>query len=518
MAGTEPRLRAEQWLSRLRALPPATALGGDERAACLACAGDLLGADQPDIAVDLLTALTRASPDLAAAWRLLGFAEREEQRMHAAAAAFARAVELEPEDPLSALGRAETAYARGLPAADLFARARGLAPEDLRVLRGAALAEAAEGRQARAEELIEAALARQPGWLEGHKTLAGMRWARGETEDYAASYAQATRAQPQNRGLWLAWFGVLAQVRDWPAARAVLGAAEQALGPEQALLLARLFVASESGETLEAERLFAATAMLQDPVRELAFVRHCLRAGRLKAAEATAVRLLETPAATTAWPYLSLIWRLGGDARAQWLDGAPPYVRAFDLDFSAIELEELAALLRGLHTARAPYLEQSVRGGTQTDGQLFFRNEAIVETARERFEAAIQEYLARLPVAQPGHPLLAGTRGRPIRYGGSWSVRLQAQGYHVSHTHPKGWISSAFYVSLPPPAALGRPPSGYLSFGTPPPELGLRLAPYLEIEPKPGRLVLFPATMWHRTVPFASGERLVLAFDVRAPR
>jgi hypothetical protein len=38
------------------------------------------------------------------------------------------------------------------------------------------------------------------------------------------------------------------------------------------------------------------------------------------------------------------------------------------------------------------------------------------------------------------------------------------------------------------------------------------------VEPRPGRLALFPSTMWHATMPFDDGERLVLAFDVRVPR
>jgi tetratricopeptide (TPR) repeat protein len=36
------------------------------------------------------------------------------------------------------------------------------------------------------------------------------------------------------------------------------------------------------------------------------------------------------------------------------------------------------------------------------------------------------------------------------------------------------------------------------------------------IEPKPGRLVLFPSIMWHGTRPFGAGERLT-GFDVRRP-
>jgi hypothetical protein len=78
-----------------------------------------------------------------------------------------------------------------------------------------------------------------------------------------------------------------------------------------------------------------------------------------------------------------------------------------------------------------------------------------------------------------------------------------------------GWISSALYVALPEPHRLGAAPAGWLSFGTPPPELGLDLPPYRQVEPRRGRLVLFPSTLWHCTLPFADGERLSIAFDIR---
>jgi predicted 2-oxoglutarate/Fe(II)-dependent dioxygenase YbiX len=53
--------------------------------------------------------------------------------------------------------------------------------------------------------------------------------------------------------------------------------------------------------------------------------------------------------------------------------------------------------------------------------------------------------------------------------------------------------------------------------GAAPPELGLELLPYQFVQPKPGRLVLFPSTMWHGTQPFANGERLTVAFDMARP-
>jgi hypothetical protein len=100
---------------------------------------------------------------------------------------------------------------------------------------------------------------------------------------------------------------------------------------------------------------------------------------------------------------------------------------------------------------------------------------------------------------------------------GSWSVRLHRQGYNVPHSHPRGWLSTAFYVALPAAADMGPAPAGHIAFGTPPAELNTGLTAYRTIRPEPGRLAIFPSTMWHGTVPFEDGERLVIAFDIRPP-
>ena len=80
-----------------------------------------------------------------------------------------------------------------------------------------------------------------------------------------------------------------------------------------------------------------------------------------------------------------------------------------------------------------------------------------------------------------------------------------------------GWFSSALYVALPPAEARGPEPAGWLTLGEPQAQLGIEIDPIRLIEPKPGRLVLFPSTMWHGTRPFEAGERLTIAFDVAAP-
>ncbi len=478
-----------------------------------------MSAGRADQAIALLEPACVAGGADARCWQLLGFALREEQRMPEAIAAFERAEALEratAATALTATALAQTRLQCGLPALEHCQRALALSPGNDSLVLSLASAFVAEGQRERAEEVLEAALARRRDWLEGQWSLAEIRWTGGDRTGYARGYAAACAQLPSYLPLRMAWFRLVALTHDWPAARAIIDEGERIYGPKRSFTVARAYIAAESGARAEAEALFEATRGWNDEVRDLAWIRHCLRERRAAAAEPEALRIAGTPSARLAWPYLSLVWRLLDDPRAAWLDGAPPYVRAHDVDLDAGHLEELATLLRGLHTARAPYIEQSVRGGTQTERPLFFRTEPILQLARVRILDAVREYIAALPPHEEGHPLLGLPRSH-LLLSGSWSVRLLSQGYNVAHTHPLGWISSAFYVSLPTPAQMGAPPAGRIRFGQAPPELGLGLPHYAEVEPRPGRMALFPSTMWHETVPFEDGERLVLAFDVRPP-
>ena len=450
------------------------------------------------------------------ALRRQGFALLGAQQHDAADALFGEAAARFPGDPGLAFGLAQTRYELGHPAADLFARAAALAPGHLGTARNHALALMSEGLRDAARGLLETQLARQPDWLDGHKALATLKWTAGEQAHFSDSLDQACRARPYNAALWLAWFRNLAQARDWPGALAVLDEAERHLGKTPALAVSRLFVAVESGAE-NAAGLIAATAHIRGDVSSLCRIRHALRSGEAKCAEAEALPLSQGPSAALYWPYLSLAWRLMGDARAEWLDQPEALIRSHEAGLSAHELAALAAVLRGLHTAAQPYIEQSVRGGTQTDRSVLLRHEPELRSIKARLLDMIRDYVAALPRPDPRHPLLGQPRDQDLLIEGSWSVRLEQQGHNVPHTHAMGWLSTAFYVALPDAAQMGAPPAGHIAFGTPPPELGLALAPYCTIGPAPGRLAIFPSTMWHSTVPFNHGERLVIAFDIRRP-
>ncbi len=474
-----------------------------------------------DLAVERLRAASGQYPDSAAVWTQLGFALHQEQWEPEAADALARACALDGSNADTAMALAQSRFLAGLPSTASFERVLQLAPHDLNVLRGYTSALAAERQRDKAIGLLRDTLKQQPGWLAGHKSLASLCYTAGDTAHFTDTFKDACARQPENLALWLEWFRSLAQVRDWAGSRRVLEAAAKRFEGHPQLTVAELFVASESGDDERAATLFEQTASVNDVVRDMALIRYSLRRGDPERAERAALRHMNTRSAPVIWPYLSLIWRLRNDPRAEWLDEGARRAQTFELDLSGDELAQLTLLLRQLHTARSPYAEQSVRGGTQTDQNLFLRHEPILRDLRARIQAAVQTYVSRLPAPVAGHPLLGVNRQEVLRgrvhFSGSWSVRLKSQGYNVSHTHPVGWISSALYISLPEAERMGKPPAGWLQFGTPPPELELDLEAYKKVEPKAARLVLFPSTLWHSTVPFDDGERLVVAFDVQAP-
>jgi hypothetical protein len=154
--------------------------------------------------------------------------------------------------------------------------------------------------------------------------------------------------------------------------------------------------------------------------------------------------------------------------------------------------------------------EQSLRGGTQTRGNIFEKRNPDMRGFADHVRQAVESMLPRLPL-DATHPFLRRNSGR-INFAGSWSVRLTSSGFHTNHIHQSGWLSSAFYLSLPP--EVGTSQAGALTFGVPDAAFGLDLEPRRVEIPRAGRLVLFPSYFWHGTVPFESqSPRITMAFD-----
>ena len=143
-------------------------------------------------------------------------------------------------------------------------------------------------------------------------------------------------------------------------------------------------------------------------------------------------------------------------------------------------------------------------------------SDPVIRAFFEALAAPLEAYRSEIALGETNedreHPFLARNTG-PAAVVGCWSVRLRRHGFHVNHTHPLGWISSAFYIAVPDEADDEEKKSGWLKLGEP-----LHRMPFGEarrfIKPRPGLLVLFPSYLWHGTMPIHGDQtRLTIAFD-----
>jgi len=473
--------------------------------------------DDPEGAVVLLRDGTQRYPGEPIVWQCLGLVQRALLESAEAMAALEKAAALSPQDGRIVQALAHVTLEAGLPAVELFDRARELLPHDGSVLIGRSAAQLAEGQASAAVADLETVCAANPQWLEGHAALADLKWLLGDENGFASSFTDALAREPQSFPLWLGLLGSHLRVDRFEGAQQALDAARQTIGDRPELVSFSAICASELGDNANADALFAGL-LAQEPYRSdidlvVRGVRHLLRTGREAQAAALAQTMLRHPEAAKMWPYMATAWRMLDDPQWHWLEGDERLVKQIKL-YEPDELAPLADCLRRLHRAPHEPAGQSVRSGSQTDGPLFARLEPEIRELRRRIETAVAQHIVDLGPPDSDHPTLR-QRPRKVRFAGSWSVRLQGAGHHSNHIHPQGWLSSAFYVAVPPVAESGPAPAGHLQLGVPPIELEIDLAAARRIAPEAGWLTLFPSTMWHGTAPIAGGERMTVAFDVK---
>ena len=208
-----------------------------------------------------------------------------------------------------------------------------------------------------------------------------------------------------------------------------------------------------------------------------------------------------------------------GDARAAHINDYDRFVKHYEIptpegyrDIRAFN-EALGRALDSLHQSQVHPLNQTLRGGTQTYGNLFARGIREVQEARDSIEHCVRQYIEELD-DDSEHPFLSRKSER-FRFSGSWSCRLGQQGFHTNHIHPEGWISSAYYVTLPDVVHNSGAHDGWIKFGDTDLSLGNVERIGKIVQPQAGLLVLFPSYMYHGTIPFSSNEvRTTIAFDV----
>jgi len=379
------------------------------------------------------------------------------------------------------------------------------------------------GRLDEAASVLQTWLDRAPDDMTAHLLLNEIHYRQHQDDKFLTSYESAAAKRPDlphllaTKGHHLLKVGRGAQAVE--VYERVLRAA-----PEDADALSGLARALETvGEIEQARRRYHTCLARYSGNGEIleSYAGFLLRQGEAKEAQQLSEKAIAArPLSQGAYALLSLCYRAQNDAREELLNNYDQFIQIMDLDppdgFGDMQTfnRELDAYLASVHPANeGDYFTQTARGGSRINDEMFFNGHRLVDLLQPRIAGAIRHYALALK-APADHPFVSRRR-RGFSYAGSWSSRLADCGYHVNHIHQKGWISACYYVGLPDVVTEGKDRQGWIKFGEPPVEFGPNFALRRAIQPRPGRLVLFPSYMWHGTEPFRAPQaRTTIAFDV----
>ncbi|WP_022698015.1 tetratricopeptide repeat protein [Euryhalocaulis caribicus] len=172
-----------------------------------------------------------------------------------------------------------------------------------------------------------------------------------------------------------------------------------------------------------------------------------------------------------------------------------------------------AALLRDIEAAEIEDRKQKLlHQGVQSSGHLFQRPEQSfadlaalirdeIERYRQTFAGADCVYIQRFP--------------EKIEFTGAWYVKMKQGGHLEAHIHEGGWLSGVVYLAMPQARSGDEGNIGFSVQGGGYPKLRDDF-PETIMPVGLGDIVLFPSSLFHRTIPFAADEdRICVSFDLK---
>ncbi len=367
-----------------------------------------------------------------------------------------------------------------------------------------------------AEVAYRKALARKADHLLAHRELSQLVWRR--TGDAALATSAIDALGNPSTQLLMCKSAILQAAGKDAEALALLIPALDGVGRDAEFLSTAAEIACRTDGGLAFDIAGRAVAAHRCSGSVTALVQAALACGKLDIALAESTWLVTRDATDQlALALLATCYRLGGDPRYEELVDYG-LVKTFDLpvpkgwpDLPSF-LGDLTRELAPLHDLPVHPAGMSVRWGSQTSDNLKHHRSSAVQAAREGFDDVIARYVSWLG---EGEDVVRRRRGREFEIADLWSVRLSGGGLHDSHVHPRGWLSSAFYINLPDEVLIGKNKPGWLEFGKPGIETISRLTGEYYIKPRCGQVVIFPSFFWHGTTSFDShDQRLTMAFDV----
>ena len=152
---------------------------------------------------------------------------------------------------------------------------------------------------------------------------------------------------------------------------------------------------------------------------------------------------------------------------------------------------------------------RTTKKGFQSKGNLFRLQALPIANLKNIILEAINEYRIKYKTRPDG--FISQWPNKFSLLG--WYNKLLKHGYQRSHIHPGGWLSGCFYLKMPKPLKKGEGAISFSLHGYDYPIINSDIPTY-QYSPIEGDLVLFPSSLFHKTLPFSSkDERHVIAFD-----
>lgn len=174
----------------------------------------------------------------------------------------------------------------------------------------------------------------------------------------------------------------------------------------------------------------------------------------------------------------------------------------------------LNALLNDINNAEiAERVQGMLHNGKQSAGNLFKRPEDSFRTLGELVKKEFINYKNKFSGADCE---LIKSFPEELEFTSSWFVKMRQGGHLDSHIHEIGWISGAVYLAMP--SDKKSPEEGAFEYGTHGDSYPQKHSnfPVGRVIPNVGEIVLFPSSLFHRTIPFTSNEeRICIAFDLK---
>lgn len=454
----------------------------------------------------------------ASAYTSLGNICKAEQNFPAAISYYKQALKINPRyvNALHNLGIAYRMSGEFAEAIRCFKQAKTIAPNIAEIDFNEANTQFDLGNYPEAEQAYWTALRKAPDNCEIHETLNEFYWQTDKKSEFGKSFNQAINYLPNNLSLRYSYAESLFSSGNKAQATKVIDEALKLDTTPELLHLKGKLVASKGDLKLAISliesslnknyKLSNALDLIELLIIDIDYSKALHHISHAEKIEPNNQLLIA---------YKSICWRLTSDHRYEWLIDYQKHIQTYEIPVPkgyssrAMFLDELAPALLSMHQTQHAPLKQTLKFGTQTPGRLFYQPIKPIVDLKNAFEEIALEYISSLP-DDDSHPLLS-RKTKQINFAGSWSVKLNPNGYHVNHVHPKGWISSSFYVSVPEFSNFpqSNDNAGAIKFGESSMNLKEREKIARTVTPKNGLVALFPSYVWHGTIPFNGPNDIV---------